>query len=177
MGILMVSRRNSKGVHEDSVLHSFNEYLKSIGESLTVKTQPDPPDAFVVINGSDTWIEITDAFFSEDVAISITSYAADDVRHRPSQGGLVIGPDETIASNIESVILKKLTKQTMVSIAHSNGKGILLVGLFGPFFDLDTAASNLTEVLKNNLESQSVFESVYLYENSNSAIHTFRKIL
>jgi len=173
----MVLRREVKEVHENSVLSSFGEYLKSRNESLIIKDQPDPPDAFVEINSRNTWIEITDAFFNEDVAISITSYTANDVRHRPSQGGLVIDPDETTTSKIESAILGKLTKQTMLSIAHSNGKGILLVGLFGPFFDLDTAASNLTETLRKSLESQFVFESVYLYENSCSAIHSFRKIL
>ena len=172
----MSSRRKLKEAHENSVLYSFREYLKSNSETLIVKSQPDPPDAFVVINNRNTWIEITDAFFSQDVAISITSYAADDSIHRPSQGGLVVDPDGTIANKIESVIVGKLTKQTMLSIAHLNGKGILLVGLFGPFVDLDKAVSNLTETLRKNLENQSIFESVYLYENSCSDIHCFRKI-
>ncbi len=162
----MVSRRKIKESHENSVLASFSEYLKSKGESLNVITQPDPPDAFVEISGSDTWIEITDAFFSQDVAISITSYAADDVIHRPSQGGLVRDPDETTISKVESVILEKLTKPTMISISNSNGKGILLVGLFGPFFDLDEVAVNLPETLKTALANQQVFESVYLYGSS-----------
>ena len=173
----MVLRSKIKGVHESNVLSSFGEYLQSKGYFLIVETQPDPPDAFVKINGKDTWIEITDAFFSQEVAISVTSYASDDVRHRPSQGGLVINPDETISTRIESVILEKLNKQTMVSIAHSNDKGILLVGFFGPFFNLDAAANNLTETLKDRLRSQFIFESVYLYDLSNITIRTFRQIL
>lgn len=172
----MVLRSKIKEVHESSVLFSFGEYLKSRGGYLIIETQPDPPDAFVKVNGKDTWIEITDAFFSEEVAISITSYAADDIKHRPSKGGLVRDPDKTIANKIESVILEKLTKRTMISIANSNGKGILLVGLFGPFFDLDIASSSLTEILRSSLNSQSVFESVYLYENSNTTIHTYKQI-
>ena len=177
IGILMVSRRKIKEAHENSVLASFGEHLKSKGESLNVKTQPDPPDAFVEISGSDTWIEITDAFYSQDVAISITSYAADDVTHRPSQGGLVGDPDEVTISKVESVILEKLTKPTMISIAKSNGKGILLVGLFGPFFDLDEVADNLPQTLKTDLASQQVFESVYLYESCSVNVHRYKKVL
>lgn len=177
IGILMVSRRKIKEAHENSVLASFGEHLKGKGQSLTVKTQPDPPDAFVDIDGTDTWIEITDAFYSQDVAISITSYAADDVPHRPSQGGLVADPDETTTSKVVSVISEKLNKPTMISIANLNGKGILLVGLFGPFFDLDKVANNLPATLETDLANQQVFDSVYLYESCHTSVHRYKKIL
>ncbi len=177
IGIIMVSRRKIKEAHENSVLASFAEYLKSKGQSLTVKTQPDPPDAFVEIDGADTWIEITDAFYSQDVAISITSYGADDVPHRPAQGGLVIEPDEITTSKVVSVIYEKLNKPTMTSIANSNGKGILLVGLYGPFFDVDEVANNVPETLKNDLANQQIFESVYLYETCNVNVHKYKQIL
>ncbi|AZG73479.1 hypothetical protein [Shewanella livingstonensis] len=172
----MVSRRKIKEAHENSVLASFGEYLKGKGQSLTVKTQPDPPDAFVEIDGTDTWIEITDAFYSQDVAISITSYGADDVPHRPSQGGLISDPDE-ITNKVVSVISEKLNKQTMTSIANSNGKGILLVGLYGPFFDLDEVVNNLPKTLINDLANQQVFGSVYLYETCNTNVHKYKKVL
>lgn len=173
----MVSRRNIKDVHENSVLASFGEYLKSKGSSLNIKTQPDPPDAFVKIDGTDTWIEITNAFYSQDVAISITSYAADNAKHRPSVGGLVGDPDETTSMKVESVILEKLNKSTMASITQSNGKGILLVGLFGPFFDLDEVSNNLSNNLKFNLKNQSIFESVFLYEGCSENVHRYKNIL
>lgn len=172
----MVSRRNIKEAHENSVLASFGEYLKGKGQSLNVKAQPDPPDAFVEINGADTWIEITDAFYNQDVAISITSYGADDVIHRPSQGGLVLNPDETTINSVVSVISEKLTKPTMISIADSNGKGILLVGLFGPFFDLDEVSVNLPDALRSDLVKQRVFKSVYLYESCNVNVHRYKKV-
>lgn len=173
----MVSRRKIKEAHENSVLASFGEYLKGKGQSLTVKTQPDPPDAFVEIDGTDTWIEITDAFYSQDVAISITSYGADDVPHRPSQGGLVVDPDKTTINKVVSVISEKLNKKTMIFIARSSGKGILLVGLYGPFFDLDEIANNLPEALKTDLANQQVFDSVYLYETCNENVHKYKKVL
>lgn len=173
----MVSRRDIKEAHENSVLASFDEHLKGKGQSLTVKTQPDPPDAFVEIDGADTWIEITDAFYSQDVAISITSYAADDVSHRPSQVGLVADPDETTTNKVVSVISEKLNKPTMTSIASSNGKGILLVGLYGPFFDLDEVANNLPATLKTDLANQQVFDSVYLYETCNVNVHRYKQVL
>lgn len=173
----MVTRREIKNVHETSVLASFGEFLKSKGQSLTVKAKPEPPDAFVEIDGFDTWVEITDAFYSDDVVISITSYAAVDVPHRPSLGGFVFDPDNTTISRVVSVIFNKLSKRTMASIANSYGKGILLVGLYGPFFDLDEIANNLPEILKTDLVNQQVFDSVYLYETCNINVHKYKKIL
>lgn len=179
INVLMVLRREIKEAHENSVLASFKQYLNDKGHSMTVKSRPDPPDAFIAINGADTWIEITDAFFSEEVAISITSYTADDVTHRPTQSGWAINPDEKANNKVEMVIDKKLNKSTMIDIANSNGKGVLLVGLFGPFFDLDKFANNLSATLKNKLANQNVFDSVYLYQTCNEDMceHRYKRIL
>lgn len=106
----MTSRRNLKDRHESSVLLSYENYLKKQNIDLVVKERPDPPDAIVTIDGNDTWIEITDAFFNQETAISITSHAADDVVHRPSKGGVVIDPDSISNKSVEAVIRKKLKK-------------------------------------------------------------------
>ncbi|GAA4817268.1 hypothetical protein GCM10011365_13250 [Marinicella pacifica] len=172
----MIPRRKLKSVHENSVLKSFGECLKRKGLTFKIKSQPDPPDAFVEIDRKNTWVEITDAFYSQDVAISITSYAA-DITHRPSKGGYVKDPDETTRNKVETVIEKKLTKSTMIKIARSHGKGILLVGLFGPFFDIDEIGNNLTVAFKSKLQNQSVFDSIYLYEGCSENVHRYKKIL
>jgi len=173
----MVSRRKLKEEHENSVLASFCEYMKSKGNLLNIKSQPDPPDAFVEISGKDTWIEITDAFYSQDVAISITSYAADDATHRPSRRRLVGDADSTTMNEVKAVILKKLAKPSMISIANSNGTGTLLVGLFGPFFDLDEVAENISVSLKSVLSKQQIFDSVFLYESCDVNVHRYKKVL
>lgn len=172
----MVSRREIKEKHEFSVLDSFRRHQKDQGNLLTISERPDPPDAIVDINGKRTWIEISDAFYSQEIAISVTSFAADDVPHRPSVGGLVDDPDATTLCAVESVIRQKLTKQTMKELAKNMGPGILLVGLYGPFFDIDETANNLSKEVKNEIAQQNIFDSIYLYENGSSNGHIYKVI-
>lgn len=104
----MVLRKDLKDAHENSVLSTFKDYIKEKGSILKVENRPDPPDAFVEIDNNKTWIEITDAFFSDSVAESITSYAAHDKTHQPSESGLFIDPDAITSERVESVIRKKV---------------------------------------------------------------------
>ena len=57
--------------------------LNSMEQTFKVISKPEPPDAIIAINGSTTWIEITDAFFSRELAESITTHVADDKSHKP----------------------------------------------------------------------------------------------
>ena len=68
----MTSHRDLNSAHESAVLDSYKNLLSSQGKVLEVIDRPDPPDASVKIDGIDTWIEITDAHFSQETAISIT---------------------------------------------------------------------------------------------------------
>lgn len=172
----MVLRKDLKDAHENSVLSTFKDYMKEKGSILKVENRPDPPDALVEIDNNKTWIEITDAFFSDDVAKSITSYAAHDKTHQPSEGGLFIDPDEITSKRVESVIKKKLTKPTMTKLAKLHGSGILLVGLFGPFFDINDIENHLSPAFKSQLQNQQVFDSIYLYETCSEKTHKYKKI-
>jgi hypothetical protein len=131
---------------------------------------PDPPDAIVKLDNQDTWVEITDAMFSSDIARSVTSYAADDKIHQPAKGGLVIGPTEKCSKVIEEVIEKKLVKQTLKDHRDKHGQGILIVGLNGPFFDICTAYDDLSDEFKEKLKSQNMFSNIYFYEPHQSQL-------
>lgn len=172
----MVLRKDLKDVHENSVLSTFKDYIKEKGSVLKVKNRPDPPDAFVEIDNNKTWIEITDAFFSDSVAESITSYAAHDKTHQPFENGLFIDPDAITSEQVESVIKKKLTKSTMIELANLHGSGILLVGLFDPFFDINNIEDLLSSAFKSQLQAQEVFDSIYLYETCSEKTHKYKKI-
>ena len=80
-------------------------------------------------------------------------------------------------NEVKAVILKKLAKPSMISIANSNGTGTLLVGLFGPFFDLDEVAENISVSLKSVLSKQQIFDSVFLYESCDVNVHRYKKVL
>ncbi len=172
----MVLRKDLKDAHENSVLSTFKDYMKEKGSILKIEDRPDPPDALVEIDNNKTWIEITDVFFSDDVAKSITSYSAHDKTHQPSESGLVIDPDKITSKQVESVIKKKLTKTTMVKLAKKHGSGILLVGLFNPFFDINDIEDLLSPAFKSQLQSQQVFNSIYLYENCSEKTHKYKEI-
>ena len=172
----MANRSEIKDQHEKSVLSSFACFTKNGGKSFDLIERPDPPDAIVKIDGADTWIEITDAFFSKEVAISITSYAAGGATHYPSKGGRVLDPDSIIANNLLSAIKEKTDKNTMKGQAKASGPGILLVGLYGPFVDINEIANNLSNELINEVASQRVFSTIYIYETDPVCGHVFKSI-
>ena len=108
----MTTLRTLQNEHEKAVLNAFQKHLLAQNKDLQIISMPDPPDAIVKLDNQETWVEITDAMFNCDVARSITSYAADDVIHKPAKGGLVVEPTEQCSKVIEEVIEKKLTKRT-----------------------------------------------------------------
>ena len=61
----------------------------------------------------------------------------------------------------------KLQKKTMQSIATLNKPGILLVGLYGPFFDILQVESNFSDEFKAQLKTQNIFSSIYVYQTCN----------
>lgn len=172
----MTSHRDLNPAHESAVLDSFKNFLESQSKVLEVIDRPDPPDAIVKIDGVDTWIEITDAHFSQETAISITSHAADDKVHIPSQSDLVVGPDSITNERVVSAIKAKLQKKTMQRIATSNKPGILLVGLYGPFFDIFEVESNFSDGFKVELKTQNIFCSIYVYQICNQNTHKYHQI-
>lgn len=172
----MISHRDLNSIHESAVLDSYKNFLSSQGKVLEVIDRPDPPDAIVKIDGVVTWIEITDAHFSHETAISITSHAADDKVHIPSKGALVGDSDSITNERVESTIKAKLQKKTMQSIATSNKPGILLVGLYGPFFDIFEVESNFSDEFKAELKAQNIFSSIYVYQTCSKYVHTYHQI-
>ena len=172
----MTTHRDLNSAHETAVLNSYKNHLSVERKVLVIIERPDPPDAIVKIDGEDTWIEITDAHFSRETAISITSHAAEDKIHVPSKGGLVGDPDSITNERIESAIRAKLYKSTMQSLAISKKPGILLVGLFGPFFDILEVESNFSDEFKAELSTQSVFCSIYVYQTCSQNVHIYKKL-
>lgn len=133
-----MKRNEIKDVHEVSVVESFKKHSISFNKIITVISKPEPPDAIITINGNTTWIEITDAFFSLELAESITTHVADDKLHKPVPKArrFCIEPDEQFSSILESVIVKKYDKGSIEKVYTQYGSGILLVGVINPFFDM-----------------------------------------
>lgn len=172
-----MKRNEIKDVHEDSVLESFRKYSASLNKIIEVISKPEPPDAIITINGNTTWIEITDAFFSPELAESITSHVADDKTQKPipKEKRFCIGPDEQFSSVLESVIVKKYDKGSIGNVYKQYGSGILLVGIINPFSDakelIDTEKQRILEAIKSK---EKRFNEIYLYDVHD---HIFHKLL
>jgi hypothetical protein len=172
-----MKRNEIKDVHEGSVLESFKKQSVYLNKIIEVISKPEPPDAIITINGNTTWIEITDAFFSRELAQSVTTHVADDKTHKPvpKEKRFCIEPDEQFSSTLESVIVKKYDKESIGKVYKQYGSGILLVGVINPFF----AAKNLVNIEKQRIleavkSKEERFNEIYLYDVYD---HIFHKLL
>jgi hypothetical protein len=172
-----MKRNEIKNAHEGSVLDSFKKHSASLNNNIVVISKPEPPDAIITINGKTTWIEITDAFFSRELAESITTHVADDKTHKPvsKEKRFCIEPDEQFSSILESVIVKKYDKSSIGSVYNQYGSGILLVGIINPFSDskelINTEKQRILEAIKSK---EKRFNEIYLYDVHD---HLFQKLL
>lgn len=164
----MVNRRNLKSAHEEAVLRQFKAHLENGGSCLEILDRPEPPEAIVDLNGERSWIEITDAFLDKNHAISLTSYASDDVEHVPDHGRIIIEPDAVFSSVLRAVIEAKYDKVTMQKLAEVHGAGILLVGVFTPFTTAKAVAHDEADAVAELISGKPVhvFNTIYVYEGS-----------
>ncbi|WP_207060893.1 hypothetical protein [Motiliproteus sp. SC1-56] len=159
-----MKRREAKEKHEQSVLHSFEKYLLNKGVTLKIIGHPEPPDALVNIDGKETWVEITDAFLNEELARSISSYPADDVPHIHTKRKLIIDPEQIYEGVVQDVVLAKYNKNAIRNVYKMYAQGILLVGLFSPFVDIEDIEDLVLKIkiIKNGSDNR--FGKIYLYD-------------
>jgi len=162
----MVARRDLKTLHEEAVLQHFKTHLEQQGIRLEILDRPDPPEAIVEMGGAKTWIEITDAFLDKKHAIGVTSGACNDVKHIRDDRRLVIEPNETFSRAIYSVIEAKYDKASMQAVAETEGRGILLVGIFTPFTDsAEVARTEAISISKlASIKRNKIFNIIYVYD-------------
>ena len=179
-----MKRIETKKAHEESVLKSFIKYTASSNNVVKVIGNPDPPDAIITLNGKKTWIEITDAYFSRELAESTTSYAADDKVHKPvpkaeryctDSDGYLGDPDEQFSDVLVSVIINKYDMQSIGKVYKDYGSGILLVGTKNPYSDAKELVGSEKEIILSAIKSKEQrFNEIYLYDMND---HAFCKLL
>jgi len=172
-----MNRNEIKEAHENSVIESFKKYCASLNRTIEVISKPEPPDAIITINGSMTWLEITDAFFSRELAESITTHVADDKSHKPvpEEKRFCIEPDEQFSSILESVIVNKYDKDSIGDVYKQYGSGILLVGIINPFSGArELVSTEKKKILEAVKSKEKRFNDIYLYDVHD---HIFHKLL
>lgn len=136
----MNGRRPIKQKHEICVINDFILWnQKQTGELFEVISRPDPPDVVVRSNQRTTWIEVTDAFYSEEWATDKYSYATPGENHQKMAPGPYMGMDEQLKSRFLKIVKQKLSKDSYSDIYNECGPGILIIGLDSPWADKQTA--------------------------------------
>lgn len=173
---MKVKRNQVKDVHECAVLENFKQYLLVQGKILTIISRRDPPDAIVKIDGKNSWVEITDAFFNRELAESITSNLANDKRHKPVPENKrnSIEPDQSFSDTLNGVITKKYVKDSMIEIFRRLGRGILLVGTHTPFSNAaDLSEAKRESILSAISSKHDIFSEIYLFDGSGTEAKFF----
>jgi len=134
----MKSRSQIQQAHEDAVLRdALAEHNRLHGLVLSVVSRPDPPDAILSDGGITTWMELTDAFFSQEWARSLSSHGS--VKgHTPMRNGEFMDMNRQFAVNFCDLVQQKANKKSYASTIASYGPGILVVGLESPWLNRKT---------------------------------------
>lgn len=129
-----LTKSQIKEAHELAVLGvALAEHNRIHGLDLSVIERPEPPDAIISDGKTTTWIELTDVFFSQEWARSVTSYRS--VKgHKPMGKSMATDMEEQFAEDVCEAIIKKSSKKSYASCLEEHGPGILVVGLYLPWF-------------------------------------------
>jgi hypothetical protein len=170
----MKSRAEIQNAHEIAVLTAgLAEHNRFHGLSLEVISRPDPPDAILSDGSITTWIELTDAFFSEAWARDLSSFASIK-GHEPMARGVYMNMDMQLAENFCDLLVKKATKNSYKPLIQQHGPGILVVGLESPWLDDETINAIDDEWLRRGSpDISATFAYVYLRRRNASGSDVF----
>jgi len=169
----MSVRKVVQKADEDAVLAAaLAEHNRALGATLAVVSRPDPPDAVLSDGVQTTWLELTDAFFSDDWARDIVGYAAGEP-HRPMRQGFYVDMDAQLAHRFCDIVLQKAAKSSYRPFVQQHGPGILVVGLESPWADGEDTVAAINEewAARGNPDISDTFEFVYLGFRDNAGNH------
>lgn len=163
----MKSRAEIQDAHELAVLAAgLAEHNRLHGFALQVISRPDPPDALLSDGSITTWMELTDAFFSEAWARDLSSFTSIK-GHEPMSQGVYMNMDNQLAEVFCDLLIKKASKQSYRPLVQQHGPGILVVGLESPWLDDETLHSIDQEWLRRGQpDISSTFAHVYLKDRN-----------
>lgn len=161
----MADRGPVKREHERAVVREFLAWLNPrLGTSFEVVTEPDPPDAVIRSAGTTRWVEVTDAFWTDEYARDLNSYATSRETHKPVGSGPFCGMDRSFAFRFTNALANKLRKRSYLTFLKMYGRGYLLIPVHHPWFDESTI-----EEMRNAwqpVENLGCFEEVYIVYSS-----------
>ncbi len=165
----MADRRKIKKQHERFHVTNFLQWFnKSYKSDFKVIKEPDPPEAIIQSSRTTRWVEISTAFWNQDYAKDLNSFATPGEEHKPIHKGVHVNMDSEFSENIVNVIIKKLEKRSYLKVKQEYGKGYLIIPIYFPFFASDTIELMKKEWSKRKYNDLNCFRSVRIcYKNLN----------
>jgi hypothetical protein len=164
----MNNRKHIKKEHERAIVDNFLAYYNQAnGTQFIVDSEPEPPEAIAKYCENYIWLEVTDAFWSDEYAKDLYSYATSGEEHIPVSPGPYLNMDEQFAQRFVQVLTTKLSKLSYKPYYEAYGLGILLIGMQNPFFNETT--QKWMQSLRKATDSEDdlgYFGSVYLTDGS-----------
>lgn len=163
----MTNRREIQKSQERFYVQGFIKYLNCACRSnFKVESEPNPPEAIVKSNNTVRWIEVGSAFWNEDYARDLSTYATPGERHHPMTEGPYTSLDSEFASRFVSTVKKKLEKTSYLPFLEQYGQGYLIVPIYYPFLDRNTIASMKGLWLQAAISNLNCFRSIYIAYSS-----------
>lgn len=139
------NRRVIQQQHERAVINDFLGWLKlRRALNFRVVDEPNPPEAIIQSPRLTRWVEVVDAFWSEEWARDQYSYATPGEAHKPIDAGPHAEPDAKFASSFVRSVAQKLAKKSYVPFAETYGPGYLVVNIDYPLYDRRARATART---------------------------------
>lgn len=159
----MHRRRETQQAHERAQVAAFISWLNSrYRASYEVVAEPIQPEAIIRSGRTTSWVEVTDAFWSDAFAQDEYSYATPDEKHRAIECGPFLEPDARFADRFVDVVRKKLEKKSYLPSREAYGPGYLLVPLMYPLFSRHSLEYMKKAWSRIQVEDLGCFRSVYM---------------
>lgn len=178
----MNARKKIQEDHELAILTLFIQWLASQGlPRYELVARPNPPDGILRAEPQHLWVEIADAYRSDDEAHEERSHITPGEKPFLHREHPIISPDARTAEVVLREIKKKMTKESYRSAVEKYGSGVLICCERDPLFDQSTL-QEILERVESEIEdlqvlNMEVFKDVYLYQNrANGRPGAFHKL-
>jgi hypothetical protein len=132
-------RREIQQQHERALVADFLGWLNSrLGTRFSVIEEPNPPEAIIRSARVTRWVEVANAFWTEEYARDLFSFATPGEAHRPAGRGPHMNMDACFAESFVKVVSAKVNKDSYLPYLRQYGPGYLVVSIQHPWFDDQT---------------------------------------
>lgn len=157
------NRRAVQEAHERFQVGLFLDQLNRRHRSAyTVIEEPNPPEAIIRSGKRVSWVEVVTAFWSEEFAKDVWTYATPSETHAPMSGPVHVGPDAAFSARFVQAVHSKLQKATYQPAFQKYGPGYLVVAIQYPLYNRQTMRFMREAWAASQAQDRGYFRAIYL---------------